>query len=77
MRKRPTRTDLLGVIGRLQNLVGRASAANNDRNPNRHAEVEGYLRAAHQLCIDAAAYDPPETGIRSPWHAMPELGRMV
>ena len=57
--KRPTRTDLLRVIGRLQHLVGTAQAVNHDRNPNSKAQSDAALRTAHNLCIEATAFDPP------------------
>lgn len=44
---------LLGAVGALQRLIGKAHGANHDRNPNRQAEVSGYLSLAHDLCIDA------------------------
>ena len=35
MKRKPTRRDLLIVIGRLQDLIGKATAAHgNDRDPN-------------------------------------------
>lgn len=58
--KRPTRIDLLRVIGRLQHLVGTASSVNHDRNPNSKAQSEGALRRAQELCFSATAFDPPE-----------------
>ena len=60
MNKRPTRTDLLRVIGRLQTLVGDALSANNGRNPNSRAQSEGALRAAFRLCVEATSHDPSE-----------------
>lgn len=71
-KRRPTRRDLLVVIDRLQNLVGWAMARNNDRNNNRHADVDGTLDYAHRLCVAARSQDPPFEG-SGPW-AAPEDG---
>ena len=64
MSKKPTRIELLGAITSLQGFVGKAMGANNDRNPNRQAEVSDYLRRAHELCIEARASDPSDDGYR-------------
>lgn len=64
--RKPTRRDLLVVIGRLQNLIGTAMAQNDDRNPNRFSEVEATMRRAHDLCIDARSHDPP-LAEKGPW----------
>jgi hypothetical protein len=61
-RRKPTRRDLLRVIGRLQDIVGSVVAQNHDRNPNRVAQVTGGLMCAHRLCIEALAFDPSEAG---------------
>lgn len=59
-RRKPTRTELLAVIDRLQGLIGEALAAvGNDRSPNRLAETQGPLEEAHELCVLARAADPP------------------
>lgn len=73
--KRPTRTDLLGVISSLQHHMGLAMAANNDRNPNRFAETQGYLEQGSKLCIEARMYDPPGAGERSTWNRAPTKPR--
>jgi hypothetical protein len=65
--KKPTRRDLLIVIGRLQRLIGLAGSKNHDRNPNRFAEVTAALDAAHNLCVDARSFDAPIENSRSPW----------
>lgn len=58
---KPTRADLLAALDSLQGLVGMArSAAGNDRNPNRAAQVDDYLKRAHDLCVEARSMDPPE-----------------
>jgi hypothetical protein len=69
MRRRPTRRDLLVVIGQLQRLIGEASMHHgNDRDANGFEKGVRVLREAHALCVDARAYDPPirESG---PWSA--------
>jgi hypothetical protein len=65
-KRKPTRRDLLIVVGRLQELVGHALSRNHDRNHNRQADVDGTLHEAIRLCIEARSYDPPlkDTG---PW----------
>lgn len=66
-RRKPTRRDLLVVIGRLQDLIGTAIAHHgNDRDPNGFELGMGALEQGHQLCIDALSQDLPQqqTG---PW----------
>lgn len=58
--RKPTRRDLLQVIGRLQNLVGGAMRVSHDRNPNSRAQVSVALETAHSLCVEALAQDPAE-----------------
>lgn len=58
-KKKPSRRDLLVVIGRLQDMFGEALARNNDRNPERQGEVDAALNFGHQLCIEVRAHDPP------------------
>lgn len=59
LKRKPTRRDLLIVVGRLQCLVGHALSRNHDRNQNRQADVDGTLHEAMRLCIEARSYDPP------------------
>lgn len=66
-KRKPTRRDLLLVIGRLQCKIGRAIGANNDRNPNSYAETRGVLQEALELCIAARGHDPPIAGRLGPW----------
>lgn len=66
-KRKPTRRDLLVIIGRLQQKFGRISAANNDRNPNRDAEVGGVAAEGLNLCIEARGYDPPLDSRLGPW----------
>ena len=70
-KRKPTRRDMLIIIGRLQGEIGRARAANNDRNQNRQAEVDGVLDEALALCIEARGYDPPIMRDTGPWAAQP------
>ena len=58
-RRKPTRKDLLVVIGELQNRIGLAKALCNDRNPDRQAQVDHALQTAIELCVEARSYDPP------------------
>ncbi len=69
MKKKPTRRDLLIVIGQLQTSIGRiASAANNDRSQNRIEVVNEESDRAFELCIEARSFDPPiETKSRNGW----------
>ena len=67
MKRRPTRRDLLIVIGRLQNLIGLALiGAMNDRDPEQMDKTLGPLNIASALCIESRSQDPPleDTG---PW----------
>ncbi len=57
--KRPSRVDLLLVIGDLQGLVGDLAAAANDRNPNRARDIAELSARAHSLCVEARSFDPP------------------
>lgn len=58
--RRPTRGELLRVVGELQTLVGMAKGAyENDRDPNREHSVRSPLDRAFELCIEALHYDPP------------------
>ncbi len=59
-RRRPTRRDLLVVIGRLQDLIGQAFASYaNDRNPNGFELGQDALNSAFYLCVKASAQDKP------------------
>jgi Homeodomain-like domain-containing protein len=73
----PTRDDLLGVISRLQDLVGVARREHmNDIAPDRDTRVSTPLIEAEQLCIAARSLDPPEAGSNSAfmekWKSKPE-----
>lgn len=58
--KKPTRKDLLMVITELQKLVGQAmSAHGNDRDRHGFERGQKTLEKAHELCIQARAFDPP------------------
>lgn len=69
---KPSRKDLLLVVSKLQDVVGRAMAANNDRNPNRFAATDYELQLAHHLCVFARSDDPPVSQNRrtSKWIAL-------
>lgn len=60
-RSKPTRRDLLIVIGKLQDLIGEARGTHeNDRRPPHAFErAQDQLREAHELCVDARSFDPP------------------
>ena len=49
---KPTFTDLIHIIGRLQRIIGTAMMVNGDRNPNREAETRKFLERGHELCQD-------------------------
>lgn len=68
-RLKPSRRDLLLVIGHLQHLIGHAMSRFNDRNPNRQEDVEKALNKAFTLCIDARGFDPiVEGGSKRGWN---------
>lgn len=59
--KKPSRKDLLKVIGELQDLVGAAHGLHaNDRNRMGFEEGQKKLEAAHDLCIEARSFDKPD-----------------
>lgn len=61
--KRPTRRDLLLVIGELQGVFGRLrAAAMDDRATERAAALQDLAELGHDLCIKARSFDPPITG---------------
>ena len=67
MRRKPTRRDLLVVIGRLQDLIGQASAFHgNDRNQDGFELGMQALDEATRLCHRATAQDPPVSPT-GPW----------
>jgi len=60
MKRKPTRRDLLVVIGRLQNIIGCAKGISwNDRDPDRQEHVQAVLKEGFDLCIEVTAQDPP------------------
>lgn len=62
----PSRNDLLGVVSRLQDLVGQAIAGYlNDSVEDRHEGVMKPLEEAHKLCIAARSGDAPDAGSKS------------
>lgn len=61
--RRPTRRDLLIVVGQLQDLIGQAEAEHaNDRSPDGFERGQEALRLAHDLCVRARSFDPPVSG---------------
>lgn len=70
-RRRPTRRDLLIVVGRLQSIIGAmGAAALDDRHPERAQAVSDLLAEGMELAVAARSYDPPlDVGPRrrSPW----------
>ncbi len=73
MRRKPSRKELLMVIGNLQTIIGRAISADHDRNPNRAAQVNGALAVGHRLCIEARSYED-EVNPKGPWGKLPDFG---
>jgi len=60
MKRKPTRRDLLIVISRLQDVIGKSTAAHgNDRDPNGFEEGMKALDEAFRLCIEASSQDDP------------------
>jgi hypothetical protein len=58
--KKPSRRELLRVIGVLQGKIGRATAYHaNDRDPNGFEKAQVELAKAFDLCIRARSFDPP------------------
>lgn len=59
--KKPTRRQLLKVIGRLQTLIGQAHGGYlNDRAVCRATAVEEPLNEAFELCLEARRFDPAD-----------------
>jgi hypothetical protein len=65
VRSRPTRRDLLIVLGQLQTIFGEAKGVSNDRNPNREHDLQAKLQEGFDLCLGARNFDPPMDGKRS------------
>lgn len=67
--KKHTRSDLIGGISALQGLVALASnAAANDRNPNRQAHVQDYLKRAFDLCVELGSTHSAYAGMKSKFY---------
>lgn len=59
--RKPNRKELVAVIQRLQDLIGRAKgSAQNDRDPNRMENILAPLDEGFNLCVDAVSFDPPQ-----------------
>jgi hypothetical protein len=66
MNRKPTRKDLLLVIGRCQTLFGEILGAASDRNPNRAEDIDRLCKKGFNLCIEAAEQDEP-VAPNGPW----------
>ncbi len=67
-RRRPTRRDLLVVVGRLQDLVGSALICHgNNRDPDGFEKGQQVLQEAFDLCTEARSQDPPIEPPSGPW----------
>lgn len=59
-KKKPTRADLLIVIGRLQNAIGDARADHYaDTEQASFERAQRTLEAAFDLAVEARSFDPP------------------
>lgn len=59
-KKKPTRTDLLIVVGRLQDAIGAARADHfADTEQASFERAQKTLADAFNLCVDAMSFDPP------------------
>lgn len=60
---KPTRRDLLYVIGELQDIIGAiGGAAMNDRAKERAQTIQDLVKRGMDLAILARSYDPPLFG---------------
>lgn len=60
---KPTRRDLLLVIGQLQGIIGRiGSTYADDRSRERSTPIQEAVTEGMDLCVRARSYDPPLTG---------------
>lgn len=67
-RRKPTRRDLLVIIGRLQGMIGAAKGIHqDDRHPDGFALGQRTLDRAEEWCIKALSYDPPIQKRFGPW----------
>ena len=63
---KPTRRDLLIVIGRVQNAIGEARGLHEDaKDPSGFSKTQQLLANAHDLCIAARSFDAPLDGATS------------
>lgn len=66
--RRPTRRDLLVVIGVLQDAIGLArSRYGDDRNRDGFEKGHLVLQKAHDLCVRVRSNDPPIENRLGPW----------
>lgn len=66
MKRKPTRRDLLIVIGRLQNLFGSVGTAASDQNPNRAHQLQKIAKRGLNVAVEALEQDDPVTP-SGPW----------
>lgn len=60
---KPTRRDLLLVIGELQDIIGgMVGSYLNDRGAERSQPIQDLGERGMRLCIDARSFDPPLRG---------------
>lgn len=58
MRRKPTRRDLLIVIGRLQDMIGSAKGDHQaDTDQGGFVRAQKTLDRAFELCVDARSFD--------------------
>jgi hypothetical protein len=67
-KRRPTRRDLLIVIGRLQDQIGVGMMLlGDDRHRDGFELGMKSLRKSHDLCIEARSQEPPILHASGPW----------
>ena len=67
-RRKPTRRDLLVVIGRLQGLIGDINAnVWNDQDQHSLEAVDKAIKEAFSLCVESRGWDPPIGNRLGPW----------
>jgi hypothetical protein len=61
--RKPTRKDLLRVIGELQDIIGALGAAYaNDRATCRASQIQELEKRGFDLAVQARSFDPPTKG---------------
>ncbi len=51
-------SDRRTYIGELEHAIGQISIANHDRNPNRQAQIQGWLQYANEVSICRRGHEP-------------------